>query len=396
MPVYRKPNRGKDAWNVVIWVKGKRHDRTFHGKKADAEAYEARERVKLEAGHVLESRAAPRFVDFCVSHYRPHAETHLRPSTWKVRRYQIETLCAQDLGDGTALGDLKLTDISAEAIERFKQARRREGRKPRSINNELAVLQAVTTYAREIKVPCASFKVKPLPVVGRGRVTFWDDVQLVALLASVERHAADLMGPVVFLANTGCRKGEALAAERAWINLPRRMIEIPVSEVWQPKTNEPREVPISGALLPWIERALARPGRWLFPSSKPDAEGRPQRFAFWPKRAFDRARKLAGRCERCEERDPAGATGERCASCAPQLRGGPHTLRHTFASHFLRAVPDIYLLAKVLGHSEARTTKLYSHLLPDHLERARDAVSIAPGVGPAALEARRRWAGAAR
>jgi integrase len=91
-----------------------------------------------------------------------------------------------------------------------------------------------------------------------------------------------------------------------------------------------------------------RLGRFVFPASHGD------RYAEWPRRAFDRARRAAG------------------------LKGGPHTLRHTYASHFLQAVPDIFLLAKVLGHSETRTTRLYSHLLPDHLARARNAVNFAP------------------
>ena len=58
-----------------------------------------------------------------------------------------------------------------------------------------------------------------------------------------------------------------------------------------------------------------------------------------------------------------------------------------------KAQPDVFLLAKLLGHSEARTTKLYSHLLPDHLARARNAVSLAPQVGPSSLEAGKRWEG---
>jgi hypothetical protein len=45
----------------------------------------------------------------------------------------------------------------------------------------------------------------------------------------------------------------------------------------------------------------------------------------------------------------------------------------------LKAQLDIFLLSKVLGHSEARTTKLYSHVLPDHLARARNAVELRAG-----------------
>jgi len=83
--------------------------------------------------------------------------------------------------------------------------------------------------------------------------------------------------------------------------------------------------------------------------------------------------------------------GSERAAVYVQLEGGPHTLRHSFATHFLQTRPDVYLLARVLGHSDVAVTRLYSHLLPDHLERARNAVSFAPSVGPSALTAARRW-----
>lgn len=53
-------------------------------------------------------------------------------------------------------------------------------------------------------------------------------------------------------------------------------------------------------------------------------------------------------------------------------------LRHTYASLFLQRVPDLFLLAEVLGHSSTRTTKIYAHLMPDHLARARGAVAVRP------------------
>jgi integrase len=60
------------------------------------------------------------------------------------------------------------------------------------------------------------------------------------------------------------------------------------------------------------------------------------------------------------------------------VAGGPHTTRHTFASHFLAAEPDMGLLAEVLGHTQLRVTELYAHMLPGRLARARDVVQIAP------------------
>jgi site-specific recombinase XerD len=88
--------------------------------------------------------------------------------------------------------------------------------------------------------------------------------------------------------------------------------------------------------------------RWVFPK----ASG--ERYVEFPKDAFWAARDRA------------------------KLTGGPHTVRHTFASHFLQKVPDLFLLAQVLGHSHQRVTELYAHLLPDHLARARNAVNLGP------------------
>ncbi len=99
-----------------------------------------------------------------------------------------------------------------------------------------------------------------------------------------------------------------------------------------------------------------------------------ERWTCWPKLQFDRARKAAG------------------------LRGGPHTLRHTFASHFLAGQPDIGLLAQVLGHSEESVTRLYQHMVPERLARARNVVSIGlpPARGTAQIVERERGRRATR
>ena len=355
MPVYPiKDKPGK--WRIVVWKANRRHETTHTGKKGEAEQIEALLRLEIEAGGTApgESRIAPRFSEFC-PRYGEHAREHLRPKTWEIRRYQLATLAE-------FFGEMRLTEIGTEAVDRYKAHRKRASIQPRTINTELAKLQAVLRYAREIGVPCASPKVRRLPEIGRGRVTFWTDEQRAALLVAIEREAPELLPIVLFLANTGCRKGEALACEQAWIDLRRGYIRIAPNADWQPKDNEPREIPISDALRPWLEKALAEPHRYVFRSRDGG------RWAFWPKLGFDRARKAAG------------------------LRGGPHTLRHSFAAAFLAGGGEMYLLSKILGHASIRITeRTYAHLLPQHLERARNVVSVGAAVGPATMEARKRW-----
>lgn len=335
MPVYR--GRRKGTWRVCVWARGRQHEWIVEATKSDAEAYEAKKRLELQVVEISKQRGVPRFRTFVDDKYRAHAEQHLEKSTWENRVYYLQTLTE-------FFGDDRLTEIDTERVEDYK--RWRHGKvKPISINSELIVLQAVRAYARKLGYAVALCEVIRLPVAEAGRVRVWTEQQARHLLAVAREEDPDLYPLVGFLLNTGCRKGECIAAERTWWDREAGLIRIPVTEYWRPKSKRPREVPVSSSL-DQVLREMPAHDTWLFPSLLGG------RFAYFPDKQFQHVREAAG------------------------LVGGPHTCRHTFASLFLRACPDLFLLAKVMGHSTLKVTELYSHLLPDHLERARNAVDL--------------------
>lgn len=345
MPVYK--GRRKETFRVVLWARlpgtarSRSHEWIVKGSKRDAEEFEAKKRLELAAGQTQDFRAAPSFSEFSSNHYRPHAEKHLKASTWrKVRIYQVATL-------EEFFGDKRLTSIQLADIEAFKAKRLAKGNQPSSVNNELRVLRTMWTFATDLGFRMPVVKWKKLPVRGKGRARAWSDAEIQKLFHATKSRCPELLPVLVFLLNTGCRKGEAIAAEWTWVDLPGKMLRIPSNEFWQPKTDEPREIPLGPALMALLAKHPTH-GRWVFVNRDGN------RYAEFPKDIF------------WDILDEAGITGT------------PHMTRHTFASHFLKKVPDLFLLSKVLGHSQQRTSELYSHMLGDHLKRARGAVHLVP------------------
>jgi len=126
------------------------------------------------------------------------------------------------------------------------------------------------------------------------------------------------------------------------------LIRIPSTRYWQPKNGLPREVPLSSVLRSYLKGIANKHPRVLFPNSNGT------QYVDWPKDLF------------WDIFEQAKASGH------------PHMFRHSYASHFLQKVPDLHLLAQVLGHSSIRITELYAHMLPGRLDRAIDAVNLGP------------------
>ncbi len=402
MPIYHRKEWPRNKHHVVAKVSTLRSDRIFYGSRAEAKLLESNLRLELEtkaaanrsSGRPSKSVEKP-FLNFCLDQYAPHARLHVQASTWSTRKFHVNNMI-EFFHDKKAV---LFSEITTELLDEYKlwrmtprtivktvkdkktgeeiEKRTRVVATGRTVNNELKTFSTMRTYAADSLGIKIDVKIKSVPERGKGNVEAWTSDELQRLYAACERdrRGRRLLPILVFLVNTGCRKGEAIHAERKWVNLERKnskgepapILNITPNPHWQPKNGKPRDVPISDALLPFLERARGGSSPYVFTWSRKNAPEKRFPYRSFPNKTFRRLVEAAG------------------------LSGGPHRLRHSFASAYLAKDPNMWMLSGLLGHGHEKVTKLYTHFLPDHQEGARNKVNLGPAVGPAALEAATRW-----
>lgn len=178
------------------------------------------------------------------------------------------------------------------------------------------------------------------------REVFLSPDQIGALAAVINDHENQRAADVVrFILLTGARKGEARMARPGQFNLDLAIWTKPASTTKQKKTHR---VPLSRAAADFVRgRVAALPdgAEWLFPG---DVDGHPIEDIrrFWT-----------------DVQAKANLRGVRI-----------HDLRHTFASLLISGGASLPMVGKLLGHSQAKTTQRYAHLLDDPVRQSAEAV----------------------
>jgi integrase len=234
-----------------------------------------------------------------------------------------------------------LDEVTADEIERFKQLRIEEGRSPSTVNRHLACLRRILFYAVKKDLlavtPFVAHKVEFLEEHRRERVlSFEEERKYLAVATQPLRDVATI------LVEMGLRPGEVFGIRREDIHLGA----VPsFLHVTGGKTeNAVRDVPITQRAREVLKQRIASAkGEYLFPLRIGNGHD-------WslPMRELQPAHEKA-----VEDSNVAWF--------------GLYDLRHTCATRAAEAGTDPLSLAKLLGHSDLKTTSRYVHLSKRHL-----------------------------
>ena len=247
-------------------------------------------------------------------------------------------------------GSHHLDQVSQQEVVEFHHAMRAKGYALATCNRMLVLMRYMFNLAKKWKLPGADFN----PTIGvpmyeannaRERYLTAEETQRLKV-ALVRSDNTQLQYIVPLLLMTGARKRELLEAQWEHFDLERRSWRIPTS-----KSGKVRYVPLSATVLEMLAQLPRWPGCvYLVPNPKT----RVPYVSLYS--AWNTARKFAGLAE---------------------VR--MHDLRHSMASNMVNSGRSIYEVAKVLGHTQLKTSQRYSHLSQETLIAAVDAAANATG-----------------
>jgi len=287
-------------------------------------------------------KAIPTLAEFSEQRYMPHVKGYKR--SWALDDSYLRNHVLPKFGS------CHLDEISLHEIIAFHRGMRESGFAVATCNRALIILRFMYNLAKKWKIPGGDTNPThgaDLYVVNNARERYLT-VEETQRLKQAMKHSESpqLQFIVPLLLMTGARKRELLDARWEHFDLDRRNWRIPTS-----KSGKPRHVPLSATVMD----ILAQVPRWDgCPFVVPNPQTRQPYKSVYT--AWDKARKEAGLAD---------------------VR--MHDLRHSMASNMVNSGRSIYEVAKVLGHTQLKTTQRYSHLSQETLIAAVDAAANATG-----------------
>ncbi|MBU4487933.1 MAG: tyrosine-type recombinase/integrase [Candidatus Omnitrophica bacterium] len=318
------------VYYIDYYYQGRRKRECIGPDKRLAETVLKKREVEIRENRYLNIRKERkiRFEDFADEFFLLHSEPNKKPSSIQSDKIIIKTLKSFFSGR-------YLYNIGPELVEEYK-AQRSKDVKPATVNRELACLKCMFNRA----IAWGKTEENPVRKVKlfkeqNARTRYLEKAEIRKLIESCSPH----LRPIVIVAvNTGMRKGEILKLKWNDIDFKTNLIYL-----METKNNEIRKAPMNNTVRKTLMKIPKHPDSpYIFCNAK----GKPYANV---RKSFDTALTKAK---------------------ITDLKF--HDLRHTFASHLVMLGIDLKTVQELLGHKSFSMTLRYSHLSPDHKDRAVD------------------------
>jgi len=244
------------------------------------------------------------------------------------------------------MADKPLREITPFILEKLKKAMTDNGRQPRTVTYALQVVRQVFNYAKNHDLfngdnPVSKVK-KPSNDNRRNRYLEKEEAE--KLLKALEMRSPQLHNISLVSLHCGLRAGEIFNLTWENVNFKRDFIS-----VTDTKSGRNRNIPMTNEVRNMLEEVKKTSTTELvFVSSKGERIKEVSR-------TFDRVvEELGFNINIKDSRNKVVF----------------HTLRHTYASWLVMSGTDLYSVQKLMGHSTMAMTERYSHLSPNHLQKA--------------------------
>lgn len=308
-------------------------------KKADKRAAR-REAARLENTYQPASRAKTP-LEKIKERYLKHSRTIHPSTTYNYNRITLDRFCSW-VGSKTA---------DPLAIENYKEHRLLTVTRE-TVNREYNTIRSMFNMA----VVWEMLDSNPCHEVKRYRIArtrkapnYFTKAQIDLILYKCESYLHDI---ILFAVHTGLRRTELVYLQWRDINFRNWTAAVQAKDElnWQPKSGRMRVVPIPKACHRMLlERKAESLSEFVFANQL----GRPRLNNL--NRDFRNFLKDIGLYKKGM---------------------GWHSLRHSFASHLAMAGVPLNTIGELLGHSDPKTTRIYSHLSPSHLKDATDKLDF--------------------
>ncbi|OCC15312.1 Shufflon-specific DNA recombinase [Dissulfuribacter thermophilus] len=331
----------RTTYTATVRIKGYDSVSATFDTKTEAKNWAAQVEAQMRSGRYIDQKTAKK-ISFAeaLDRYFETISSMKSPNSMRRDRDSIKAIKAN------FNTSLTLADITPEKIANYRN-KRLEQVAPSTVLKELVLIShlfniAATEWGIPIKNPVKKVK---KPKVDNARIVFLSESEIQCLLEATRKSSNKKLYPyVLLLLHTAMRPGEAAGLKWDQVNFEEKGILLNKT-----KNKEPRWIPLTDSAQKVLQDLYDKRNpdcNWVFLPPNPH-----KRLLLIPSQYFKKSWTTA--------KKRAGLDHIHI-----------HDLRHTAASHLLKAGVDLRIVQEILGHKTLQMVIRYTHILDSQKREA--------------------------